>query len=95
MKGCGSREAEDRQYGKYVGAMLQSIIPLMDRTDSDNCHIPGRLNIPPIRNLEKLFTSSTSGNLAIGLNHAWSHLTTTFQGVTTQEQLIYNVLLLS
>ena len=31
MKGCGLREAVDRRYGQYLGAMLQSTMPLMDR----------------------------------------------------------------
>ena len=45
MKDCGLREAEDRWYGQFIGAMLQSILPLMDRTSSNNCYIPGSLNI--------------------------------------------------
>ena len=37
IKGCGLKEAEDRQY--------------MDQTDNNNYHITGRLNIPAIKNL--------------------------------------------
>ena len=70
-------------------------------TDSKNCTIAGRLNIPSIVNhfgegsfnhpllspWETLLSeSSPSNNLANGLSHAWSHLTTKFQEVTTNEQ---------
>ena len=94
MKGCGfrDREAEDRWYGQFLGAMLQIILPLMDRMNSGNCHIPDRLNIPAITNLlgedlfnhpctahwEVPFTRNPSDNLAIGAKHACSHLKTTF-----------------
>ena len=108
MKGCRLREAENRRHGKFVGAMLQSIPPLIDPTESNNCYIPGRLNIPAIKNLlgegsfnhpctahwEVLLKSNPSGNLSIGLKYVWSHLKTTFQDVITQKKLTDNVLLL-
>ena len=46
FKGWGLREDADRRHGKYVGVILQSTVPLLDRTDSNNCMIEGRLNIP-------------------------------------------------
>ena len=101
MKGCRLREAEDRWYGQFVGTMLQSVLPLMGRTDSKNCIIPGRLNISAVKDKDLLGEGSfnhpctapwgvllkrnLSGNLAIGLKYAWSHSRTTFQGVTTQK----------
>ena len=51
MKCCGLREATDRRHGQFVGAMLQSVLLLMDQTDSNNCFIPGRLNIPANKDL--------------------------------------------
>ena len=51
MKGCGQREAVDRRHGQYLGAMLQSTMPLMDRTNEGGLIIEGRLNIPSIINL--------------------------------------------
>ena len=85
-------------------------MPLVDTTDKGNCAIEGRLNVSAIINLfgegsfdhpfmepcENLLTASTpSINLANGLRYAWSHLTTTFQEVVTQEKLIDKTLLLT
>ena len=50
-RGCGLRETVDRWHGQFAGAMLQSVLPLMDRRDSNNCSIPGRLDIPSIKDL--------------------------------------------
>jgi len=47
-KGCGLKEAVDHRHGQFVGAMLHSTMPLIDRTEKDNCAIEGRLNIPAI-----------------------------------------------
>ena len=105
MKGCGLREMVDRRHGQFVGAMLQSVLPLMDRRDSNNCSIPGRLDIPSIKDLfgegsfnhpytalwEMLLKRNPSG----GLKHAWSHLQTSFQEVSSREQLTDGALLLS
>ena len=110
MNGCGLPEAVDRRHGQYLGAMLQSTMPLMDSTNKEGFIIKGRLNIPSITNLfgegsfylpfdkpwEHLITTSReSYNLANGLRHAWIHLTTSFQDVSTQEQLSDFDLLLS
>ena len=110
MKGCGLREAVDRRHGQYMGAMLQSTMPLIDRTNEEGLVIAGRLNIPSIIDLfgegsfdfpfdepwEHLINRSReSCNLAHGLKHAWSHLTTSFQDVATPEQLSDFDLLLS
>ena len=102
MNGCGLREAVDRRHGQYLRAMLQSTMPLRDRTNEEGCIIEGRLNIPSIKNhfgegsfdypfdepWEHLITTSReSCNLANGLEQAWSHLTTSFKDVATAEQL--------
>ena len=80
----------------------------MDRTDSNNCLIPDRLNILAIKDLlgegtfnhpctapwDVLLERNTSGNLAIGLKHAWSHLQTSFLEIATHDQLTDDALLL-
>ena len=81
-KGCGLRDAVDCRRGQFLEDMLQSIMPLMDRTDKDNCAIKDRLNISTMTKLlgeglfdhhlmvpwETLLTASTqSSNLANGL----------------------------
>ena len=48
LKGCGLRNAEDRQYGQYIGAAAQSVIHLIDRTDKTGNKIAGRLNTPAL-----------------------------------------------
>ena len=50
-KGCGLQEEVDRRHGQFVGAMLQSMIPLMNQTGKDSCAIKGMLHIPAIANL--------------------------------------------
>ena len=110
LKGCGLRESVDRRHAQFIGGLLQSALPLMNRTDSKNCLIEGRLNIPCIIDLfgegafdypftspwEKLLTeSSPSNNLANGLQFAWSHLKYQFQDVATHEQHTDVKLLLS
>ena len=62
-KGCGMQEAVDRSHGQFVGAMLQSIMPLMNRTDKTNCVIEGMLHIPASLVKDRLITpSSCRGN---------------------------------
>ena len=46
LKGCGLRDAEDRQYRQYIGAAAQSVIHLIDRRDDMGGEIAGRLNTP-------------------------------------------------
>ena len=48
FRGCGLREAVDRRSGKYLGAAVQSILPLVTRTENFNCTIWGRINISPL-----------------------------------------------
>ena len=94
-KGRGLQDAVNGRHGHFVGDMLQSIMPLMNRTDKNNCAIEGRPYIPTITNLlggglfdyplkspwESLLNkSSLSSDLANGLQHAWSHLITFFPG---------------
>ena len=110
LKGCGLREAADRRHAQFLGALVQSTMPLIDRTDEHNCTIPGRLSIPSINNLfgegsfdhpfaspwDTLLTmSGPSSNLANGLKHAWSNLKTKFQEVSTPEQAADDSLLLN
>ena len=101
--GCGLRQAEDRRHGQYIGALAQSVLPLLDSKDANNNTTTGRLNIPCLiahfgdgsfdRPLESpwgtLLTSSnnTSSNIACGLQHAWSQLTSSFQEAAEPQQL--------
>ena len=96
LKGCGLREAVNRRYGQFMGAHVQNITPLIDRTDTEMNAVKGRLYIPPITTLlgEGSFNhpvehpwatlieqSNQSCNLATGLQYAWSHLTSTLHAV--------------
>jgi len=96
MEGCGLREATGRRHAQYIGAMVQSLLPLLDRCDSSGARLKGRLHINPVVNLlgEKSFdhpsqqpwahlisTSRSGANIDSGLQHAWSHLTSNFQDV--------------
>ena len=72
IKGCGLREEADRRHGQFVGTMLQSFLPLMDQTDSDNCIIPGRRNIPAVKDL---FVKDFSTTLAQHLGRCYSDAT--------------------
>ena len=47
MKGCELRDSRDRRFGQFLGAMVQSTLPLVHYTDSKNCLHRGRLNTPP------------------------------------------------
>ena len=51
MKGCGLRGAADRRYAQYIGAAVQSVPHLVDRTDEAGCVTSGRLNLPSIATL--------------------------------------------
>ena len=110
LKGCGLRQAVDWRYGKFVGAVVQSTLPLLTRTDSNGNAIEGRLDIPCLINLlgETSFDfplttpwnmlmeqSNPSHNLASGLKNAWTHLTTSFQDVASTDQTVDMSLLLN
>jgi len=103
MKGCRLREATDRHHAQYIGAMVQSMLPLLDRCNSNGARLKGRLHITPVVNLlgegsfdhpsqqpcAHLISNSRSGvNIASSLQHAWSHLTSNFQDV---EQAAANI----
>ena len=51
LKGFGLRGAADRRSGQYVGAAVQSIMPLIDRKDGTGCVILVRLYIPAVVDL--------------------------------------------
>ena len=93
MKGCGLRRAPDRRHAQYIGAAVQSVPYLVDRTDEAGCVTPGRLNLPAIVTLfgEGAFNhpcpapwqgvlnnSRPAASITIGLRSAWSQLTTNF-----------------
>ena len=95
---------------QFLGGFLQSCLPLLDRTDNNNNHVAGRLNIPALTNLfgagsfnhplDKpwetfLNTSDESGNLVCGLRHAWSQLQSNYQDVATNDELSNPKLLLT
>jgi hypothetical protein len=33
LQGCGLQTAEDRRYAQFMGGMIQSVLPLIDRKD--------------------------------------------------------------
>ncbi|KAL9183104.1 hypothetical protein ACHAXT_004891 [Thalassiosira profunda] len=99
FRGCGLREAVDRRFGQFLGGFVQSVLPLLDRRDSRNNVLKGRLHVAPILDLfgegsfdhpleapwaRLLSSSNQSGNLVSGLRQTWSHLSSSFQGVATR-----------
>ena len=96
MKGCRLQDATNRRHAQYSGAMVQIMLPLLYRRDNNGARLKGRLHITPIINLigkgsfnhpsqqpyaNLLPNSRSIANIASGLQHAWSHLTSPFQDV--------------
>ena len=107
LKGCGLRGAGDRRSAQYIGAAVWSIMPLLDRRDGRGSLTPGHLPAvvtlfgtdsfthpytAPWRGV--LNNSRPVGNIANGLLLTWSQLTTNFQAVVSDEQILAGTRLL-
>ena len=100
-KGCGLREAADRAYAQFMGAVAQCIPQLIDRIDKEGNIIPGRLNIEcvieylgegsfncPVKNPweHMLQRDDQPQGVASAIRETWSQLTKTFQDIRIQTQ---------
>eukprot|EP00957_Ditylum_brightwellii_P204132 15337865-Ditylum_brightwellii.AAC.1 len=65
-RGCGLRQLEDRRHAEFLGGMWHGLPPLLDSTDEEGNHIPGRLNVPAIVNL--------LGRQSFSSNKPWEEL---------------------
>jgi len=46
MKSCGLQDATDRRHAQYIGVLVQSMLPLLDRSDSNGASPKSRLHTP-------------------------------------------------
>jgi hypothetical protein len=86
--GCGLREAHHRRHSQFAGAFCQSVPALIDRTDGKGNLLKGRLHLPSIVEMlgansysypisaphETLLTNNPEGEIAKGLQHAWTQI---------------------
>ena len=110
FKGCGLRQSDDRRHAQFVGGMLQSSLPLIDRKDAQGNVLPGRFHIPSLVHhfgedsfshpldspWETLLSHNNNPNsLSGGLRYAWNHLTSNFQSTAPPLQSLTSALLLT
>jgi len=67
-KGCGLREAEDRRYAQFIGAVAHCIPQLIDRLDKEGNIVPGRLNTGSV--IEYL----GKGSFNCPVTNPWEHM---------------------